>query len=73
MAYEFVCSNGECINGALRCDGNFDCADGIDELGCSCERDQLKCRDGSCINIALRCNGFKDCHPDGEDEYNCGT
>ncbi|KZS05970.1 Notch 2 [Daphnia magna] len=30
----FLCSNGRCINGALRCDTQDDCGDGSDENAC---------------------------------------
>jgi len=31
---EFSCSDGECIDERLKCDDNYDCADGSDELDC---------------------------------------
>ena len=33
-AYEFTCSDGSCVEERLRCDDNYDCADGSDELDC---------------------------------------
>ena len=33
----FLCSNGKCINGALKCDGEDDCGDASDEAACSSE------------------------------------
>ena len=31
----FRCNNGTCISSSDRCDGNRDCTDGSDEIGCS--------------------------------------
>ena len=31
----FRCNNGMCISSSDRCDGNRDCTDGSDEIGCS--------------------------------------
>ena len=33
-AYEFTCSDGSCVEERLRCDDNYDCADGSDESDC---------------------------------------
>ena len=31
---QLQCSNGQCIDIALKCDGNQDCGDGSDEINC---------------------------------------
>lgn len=31
---QFRCTNGECIDGNLKCDRKYDCKDGSDEFNC---------------------------------------
>ena len=35
--WEFQCSNGECVNRSVLCDGAFNCGDGSDEAWFNCE------------------------------------
>lgn len=71
---EFECRDGGCIDKNLVCNGEYDCADHSDEIGCHMRNGtcpgEFECLNGSCIDKNLVCNGQKDC-PDGSDETDC--
>jgi len=70
-ANQFECSNGLCIPKSWTCDGEPDCQDGADELGCSPEKlfpclpEEFRCGSGLCIPTAWQCDGEKDCPEPG--------
>lgn len=72
----FDCGNGRCIAMFWRCDGQNDCGNHKDEIGCSathsrCPADKFACRDSSyCVPQIWVCDGEADCH-DSSDEQDC--
>ncbi|XP_048238836.1 basement membrane-specific heparan sulfate proteoglycan core protein-like isoform X2 [Haliotis rufescens] len=79
-ASEFRCNDGQCLDGAARCNGVPECIDSSDEANCPCREDQFECRNGQCISAEGRCNRNYDCAdgsdeqscPCGDDEFTCG-
>ncbi|XP_071944831.1 basement membrane-specific heparan sulfate proteoglycan core protein-like [Antedon mediterranea] len=71
-----TCNNGQCIQRSFVCDGDTDCADNSDEIGCGggdrCEPNEFQCNNGFCALKIWRCDGDTDC-TDGSDEINCPT
>lgn len=69
---KFECvENSMCISLKWQCDGDPDCLDESDEVGCRhCTENEFTCDNGLCITKSQRCDGTTNC-PSGEDESNC--
>merc|ERR1712018_811095 len=70
---EWSCEKGkkQCIPIQWRCDGNSECSDHSDEIGCpKCGVGNFRCTNENCINATLICDGRNDCK-DSSDEVKC--
>jgi hypothetical protein len=65
----FVCGDGIEIDLDWKCDGELDCVDSSDEIGCIVDGG-LTCANGVDIDDAYFCDAANDC-PDGSDELDC--
>lgn len=72
----YSCANKLCVPMTYRCDGEDDCGDRSDEIGCAtskpaCPPHMFTCKsDLQCIPEYFACDFEKDC-ADGSDEENC--
>ncbi|KAM5235404.1 MAM and LDL-receptor class A domain-containing protein 1 [Ctenodactylus gundi] len=79
-AGQFACAYTlQCVPVSGKCDGQEDCADGSDEMGCPispspplCGDAEFWCSADRCIPSLLLCDGVPDCHFN-EDESNCAN
>ncbi|XP_033639013.1 uncharacterized protein LOC117299572 [Asterias rubens] len=70
---QYACSSGLlCIQKDRLCNGQVDCPEFDDEIGCEpCDGNQFKCtRSNGCLDPALLCDGEAQC-PDSSDEGKC--
>ncbi|XP_028835749.1 low-density lipoprotein receptor-related protein 8-like [Denticeps clupeoides] len=68
-----MCKNEVCVPELLWCDGQNDCGDNSDEVGCGpCAESNVRCPEGICLSANEHCDGTAQCR-DGRDEpVTCG-
>ncbi|NWR88915.1 LRP2 protein, partial [Furnarius figulus] len=71
----FTCLNGQCISERWKCDNDYDCGDGSDELESvcafhTCQPTAFTCGNGRCVPYHYRCDHYNDCG-DNSDELGC--
>nr|XP_039266083.1 uncharacterized protein LOC120341610 [Styela clava] len=66
----FQCNTKACLDWNWTCDGQNDCGQWEDEIGCECSAGQFHCDNSQCVQSDERCDGYYDCS-DGSDERNC--